>query len=232
MAKSGTQYVCQSCGAVSNKWSGKCESCNEWNTLVEEKSASGPPLGRSAKPDKGKAQIIELTSLAGEAEAPPRNQTGIKEFDRVIGGGFVPGSAILLGGDPGIGKSTILLQAAAALAEHGKQVVYISGEEAIAQLRMRASRLGLSEAPVKLGAETNVADILTTLKKETADVSRFDPDGLVAHHRKRTRHRLPGPGRRPGVDPSYQISRHRAGAGRTYHQRGPNRRPACFGAYG
>ncbi|MGC6511698.1 MAG: DNA repair protein RadA [Parvibaculales bacterium] len=176
MAKSGSHYVCQSCGAVTSKWSGKCESCGEWNTLVEEKSGSTPPLGRAAKSGKGgKAQIIELTSLAGEAETPLRNTTKIEEFDRVIGGGFVPGSAILLGGDPGIGKSTILLQAAAALAQAGKQVVYISGEEAIAQLRMRASRLGLSEAPVKLGAETNVADILATLKKdETPDLVIID----------------------------------------------------------
>ncbi len=164
MARVQNQYVCQSCGAVTSKWSGKCESCNEWNTLSEEKSSAAPPLGRNAKSGKSKAQRIELTSLSGEAESPPRNTTGIDEFDRVIGGGFVPGSAILLGGDPGIGKSTILLQAAAALANQGKEVIYISGEEAIAQLRMRASRLGLADAPVKLGAETNVADIVATLK--------------------------------------------------------------------
>ncbi len=132
--------------------------------MSEEKSSAAPPLGRNAKSGKSKAQRIELTSLSGEAESPPRNTTGIDEFDRVIGGGFVPGSAILLGGDPGIGKSTILLQAAAALANQGKEVIYISGEEAIAQLRMRASRLGLADAPVKLGAETNVADIVATLK--------------------------------------------------------------------
>lgn len=170
MARQSTQYVCQSCGAVTIKWVGKCESCHEWNALQEEKSNATPPIGRSgrgAKADKGKAQIIALTTLAGEATNPPRSKTGIAEFDRVIGGGFVPGSAVLLGGDPGIGKSTILMQAAAALAKQGKNVIYISGEEAIAQLRMRASRLGLADAPVQLGAETNVADILATLKSDT-----------------------------------------------------------------
>lgn len=164
MARQTKQYVCQSCGAVTGKWGGKCESCHEWNTLQEEKTNNTPPIGRGAKATKGKAQIIKLTTLTGEMSDPPRSKTGIAEFDRVIGGGFVPGSAVLLGGDPGIGKSTILMQAMAALAQQGKKVIYISGEEAIAQLRMRASRLGLADAPIHLGAETNVADILATLK--------------------------------------------------------------------
>lgn len=167
MARISTQYVCQSCGAVTNKWVGKCESCNEWNSLQEEKTDKAPPLGRGAKSDKGKAQIISLTTLSGEMADPPRIQTGLSEFDRVIGGGFVAGSAVLLGGDPGIGKSTILMQTAAALAQQGKKTIYISGEEAIAQLRMRAGRLGLADAAVQLGAETNVADILATLKADT-----------------------------------------------------------------
>ncbi len=175
MAKANIQYVCQSCGCVSMKWSGKCEECDAWNTLSEEKSHAAPPLGRGAKTAKGKARIIELTTLSGKAETLPRSKTNIEEFDRVIGGGFVPGSAILLGGDPGIGKSTILLQAGAALAAQGNRVVYISGEESIAQLRMRARRLNLADAPVKLGAQTNVSDILATLKNgDTPDLVIID----------------------------------------------------------
>lgn len=167
MARSQSRYVCQSCGAVTPKWAGKCESCGEWNTVAEERGAQTPPKGKGLKAP-AKARKIALTGLAGENETADRTLTGLDEFDRVIGGGFVPGSAILLGGDPGIGKSTILMQAAAALAQNGKRVVYISGEEAIAQLRMRAARLGLSDAPVQLGAETNAEDIIATLKSEHA----------------------------------------------------------------
>ena len=168
MARTQSKFVCQSCGAVTPRWSGKCESCGAWNTIIEERSNETPPKGKGLK-TATKAQKISLTGLSGDSDTPDRTLSGLNEFDRVIGGGFVPGSAILLGGDPGIGKSTILMQAAAALAEHGKRVVYISGEEAIAQLRMRAARLGLSDAPVQLGAETNVEDIIATLKSEQSD---------------------------------------------------------------
>ena len=168
MARTQSKFVCQSCGAVTPRWSGKCESCGAWNTIIEERSNETPPKGKGLKAAT-KAQKISLTGLSGDSDTPDRTLSGMNEFDRVIGGGFVPGSAILLGGDPGIGKSTILMQAAAALAAYGKRVVYISGEEAIAQLRMRAARLGLSDAPVQLGAETNVEDIIATLKSEQSD---------------------------------------------------------------
>ena len=168
MSRTQSKFVCQSCGAVTLKWSGKCESCGAWNTITEERSNETPPKGKGLKAIT-KAQKISLTGLSGDSDTPDRTLSGLNEFDRVIGGGFVPGSAILLGGDPGIGKSTILIQAAAALAACGKRVVYISGEEAIAQLRMRAARLGLSDAPVQLGAETNVEDIIATLKSERSD---------------------------------------------------------------
>ena len=168
MSRTQSKFVCQSCGAVTSKWSGKCESCGAWNTITEEQSNETPPKGKGLKAAT-KAQKISLTGLSGDSDTPDRTLSGLNEFDRVIGGGFVPGSAILLGGDPGIGKSTILMQAAAALAARGKRVVYISGEEAIAQLRMRAARLGLSDAPVQLGAETNVEDIIATLKSEQSD---------------------------------------------------------------
>ncbi|WP_339829453.1 DNA repair protein RadA [uncultured Parvibaculum sp.] len=169
MAKASRNFVCQSCGAASPRWSGRCEACGEWNTIVEEAGATG---GIGAGPAKAggraKGRRIELVAMSGETADPPRHVTGMAEFDRVTGGGLVPGSAVLIGGDPGIGKSTLLLQAMAALALKGGAAVYISGEEAIAQVRMRARRLGLGEAPVQLGAETNLKDILGTLESGTA----------------------------------------------------------------
>ncbi|MEM8648365.1 MAG: DNA repair protein RadA [Pseudomonadota bacterium] len=158
MAKTTSRFVCQACGAETRKWSGKCESCGEWNSISEEAVTSA--LGGGTSP---KGRRITLTGLKGEAEAPPRLATGIGELDRVTGGGLVPGSALLVGGDPGIGKSTILLQAVASLSKAGPRVVYISGEESIAQVRLRAERLGIADADVLLAAETNVPDILATL---------------------------------------------------------------------
>lgn len=164
MARAARQFVCQSCGAVTSRWAGRCESCGEWNSIVEE---AGADSGIGARPGASgkKGRHIELVSMAGESVDPPRLSTGMEEFDRVLGGGLVPGSALLVGGDPGIGKSTLLLQASAALARRGADTIYISGEEAIAQVRMRARRLGLAEVPVQLAAETNLKDIIATLEK-------------------------------------------------------------------
>src|SRR5216684_2783978 len=166
MAKARASFVCQSCGAVYPRWQGKCEACGEWNTIAEEAGAkdSVPAAQRTSR--KGRA--FKLEPLAGEAEEAPRTPSGIAEFDRVTGGGFVRGSVLLLGGDPGIGKSTLLIEAAATLARTGRRVIYVSGEEAIGQLRMRAARLGLASANVELAAETNVEDILATLKDAAA----------------------------------------------------------------
>ncbi len=163
MARAISEYVCNNCGHVTTKWSGKCEACGQWNTISEMAGSAAPPIGRGAKKTKGKS--VELAPLAGNDKEPERRKSGIGEFDRVLGGGLVPGSATLIGGDPGIGKSTLLLQAAAAVSKSGGKVIYVSGEEALAQLRMRASRLGLSDANVELAAETNVADIIKTLEK-------------------------------------------------------------------
>jgi len=163
MARPVSEYVCNNCGHVTTKWSGKCEACEQWNTISEMAGSAAPPIGRGAKKAKGKS--VELAPLAGNDKEPERRRSGIGEFDRVLGGGLVPGSATLIGGDPGIGKSTLLLQAAAAVSKSGGKVIYVSGEEALAQLRMRASRLGLSDANVELAAETNVADIIKTLEK-------------------------------------------------------------------
>src|SRR5690606_3555474 len=147
--------------AVAARWQGRCDACGEWNTLAEE-MAEPAGIGGPAKALR-KGRAVPLESLGAPSEATPRIATGIAELDRVTGGGIVTGSALLIGGDPGIGKSTLLLQAAAALALGGRKVVYVSGEEAVDQVRMRAERLRLSHAPVALIAETNVADILATI---------------------------------------------------------------------
>ena len=160
MAKAKRKYVCQACGSVSTRWQGQCADCLEWNTLAEE----APVTVFSAKHDLSTGgRRVQLVGLDTEIELPPRLNSGIKEFDRALGGGFVIGSATLLGGDPGIGKSTLLLQTAANLARAGRRVVYISGEEAADQVRLRARRLGLGDAPVELASATSVRDILTTL---------------------------------------------------------------------
>ncbi len=159
MSKRGLSFVCQNCGAAFTRWQGKCEACSEWNTLTEEGAES--PAGPGRKPAKGR--LFALEPLAGAAHEAPRLPSGIAELDRVTGGGFVRGSVLLVGGDPGIGKSTLLIQATAALARAGHRAVYISGEEAVAQVRLRAERLGLAGAAVELAAETAVEDIVATL---------------------------------------------------------------------
>ena len=162
MAKSRSSFVCQACGGVTTRWQGRCDACGDWNTIVEELTDSG--VGAGPKSAKAGGKAANLVPLSGETESAARVVSGIAELDRVTGGGFVMGSALLFAGDPGIGKSTLLLQAAAALANRGKRVVYVSGEEAVAQVRLRAQRLGLSEAEVLLAAETNVEIILATLE--------------------------------------------------------------------
>ncbi|WP_420344203.1 DNA repair protein RadA [Paenirhodobacter sp.] len=172
MAKAAAQFTCTACGATHRKWSGKCEACGAWNTIIEEAPLSSGPASRSLGAAKGKR--IALSTLSSHEAPPPRTRSGMEEFDRVLGGGLVPASAILVGGDPGIGKSTLLLQAVAAFARRGLKALYISGEEAAEQVRMRAGRLGLSDAPVGLGAETNLRDILTTLEAEKPDLVVID----------------------------------------------------------
>jgi DNA repair protein RadA/Sms len=170
MAKPSATFVCQSCGAVTGKWAGRCESCNGWNTIVEEGAA--PPIGAGAG-RRARGRKFALEDLKTEDAPPPRRPTGVAEFDRVCGGGLVPGSALLVGGDPGVGKSTLILQALARYAKSGGSAVYISGEEAMAQVRMRALRMGLADAPVQLGSATCVEDILSTLESGP-------PPGIVA----------------------------------------------------
>ncbi|HET6308044.1 MAG TPA: DNA repair protein RadA [Rhodopila sp.] len=161
MAKPIARFVCQSCGAVTPKWAGRCETCGEWNTIAEEAIVARP--GPAAKAQAGRA--VAFVGLDGGIEPPPRAAIGIAELDRVLGGGLVPASAVLVGGDPGIGKSTLLLQAAAQLARSGRRVLYISGEEAIDQIRLRARRLGVADSPIELAAAINVRDIAAALEQ-------------------------------------------------------------------
>lgn len=155
-------FTCTACGAVHSKWSGRCEACGAWNTIVEEAPLSAAPKALGA----GKGRVIALSDLASPEPEAPRTASGMAELDRVLGGGLVPASAILVGGDPGIGKSTLLLQAAAAFARAGLKSLYVSGEESAGQVRMRAQRLGLGTAPLLLAAETSLRDILATLEAE------------------------------------------------------------------
>jgi DNA repair protein RadA/Sms len=166
MARAKSSFVCQACGSAYSRWQGRCESCGEWNTVAEEIVESG--VGAGPKSAIAGARPATLVPLSGEIESAARVETGIAELDRVTGGGFVVGSAILVGGDPGIGKSTLLLQGAAALAARGKRVVYVSGEEAVAQVRLRAQRLELGNQPVELLSETSVEIILATLQQGPA----------------------------------------------------------------
>jgi DNA repair protein RadA/Sms len=170
MAKPKKTFVCQACGSSANRWQGQCADCGEWNTLVEEAA----PTTFSQKHDlsSGGSRLM-VESLAGSEALPPRLSSGIAEFDTALGGGLVAGSASLIGGDPGIGKSTLLLQVAARLALAGKSVAYVSGEEATGQVRLRAARLGYADAPVSLAAATSVRDILTTMSAGPA------PDLLI-----------------------------------------------------
>lgn len=172
MVKTILSYRCVNCNSAHKKWAGRCDSCGEWNSIKEEAPLATGPKGKTLGANKGRKIILgDLSTI----DAPlKRSSIGINEFDRVLGGGLVPASAILVSGDPGIGKSTLLLQAAADFARTSKKVIYISGEEASSQIRMRAQRLGLTDASVLLATETNLRDILTTLEEEKPDLAIID----------------------------------------------------------
>lgn len=157
--KSHPQFMCTACGAVQAKWTGQCEACKEWNTIKE---IDLPAHGDSRQVRDG-GKLLKWHSLKGKNNHIERIHTGIGEFDRVLGGGLVPGSIVLVGGDPGIGKSTLLLQAAAYLTQQEEGVVYISGEESVDQIRMRAKRLGIENASLSLASSINLSDILNSL---------------------------------------------------------------------
>ncbi|MBV9997306.1 MAG: DNA repair protein RadA, partial [Caulobacteraceae bacterium] len=172
MARDGAVFICQGCGAVAARWAGRCAACGGWNTLVEE--AQSRPPGALAPARGAKVRGMAFEALADAAPPPARLTTGVGEFDRVCGGGIAAGSAILVSGDPGVGKSTLLLQVCAQAALRGAACAYVSGEEAIEQVRSRAHRLGLAAAPLRLAAETALRDIVEGLKRERFDLVVID----------------------------------------------------------
>jgi DNA repair protein RadA/Sms len=183
MVKTKKRFVCQECGSISPRWQGQCADCGQWNTLIEDV----PATVFSQKHDLSRGgRAVAFEPLNAPTQLPVRKSTGLAEFDRALGGGLVPGSAVLLGGDPGIGKSTLLLQTAATIARGSKEggrkdVVYVSGEEAAGQVRLRASRMGVADAPIRLASETSVRDILTTL-------GQGDPPALLVIDSIQTMH--------------------------------------------
>ena len=169
MAKSKTIYTCTECGGQSPKWQGQCPQCGVWNTLVETIATPAPARFQSVA---GKTGTVRRLASVDAAETP-RFATGVDEFDRVLGGGLVPGGVILLGGDPGIGKSTLLLQAMAAIGA-ARSTLYVTGEESVEQVALRAQRLGLVNAPVSLLAEVQLEAIIATIAKEKPEVVVID----------------------------------------------------------
>ena len=197
MARSASQYHCQSCGTVSPKWAGKCDACGGWNTLVEERIEQIPG---QTKRTTAKTVELKLLSAANVEGAYKRHLTNIEEFDRVTGGGLVPGSAVLIGGDPGIGKSTLLLQLVCELGLAGQKTAYITGEESVEQVRMRALRLGLQNAEAGLAAATNAADIAETVRK-TPDLDLLVIDSIQTMF-------VPGLDSAPGTVSQVRASAH------------------------
>ena len=226
-------YVCAACGAASAKWAGRCEACGAWNTMPRTSGLGGGPAGRTLGAARRRRMAVERPRRARAAGAAAR-ASGIAELDRVLGGGLVPASAVLVGGDPGIGKSTLLLQAAAAFARGGAQAIYVSGEEAPAQVRMRAARLGLADAPLGLAAETNLRDILTTLEAERPDLAVIDSVQTMWADHVESAPGLGRPGARrgPRAHGLRQAARHGGRPGRPRHQGRPDRRPARRRAHG
>ncbi len=161
MPKPASRFVCQQCGHESPKWMGRCPECGEWNSLVEEVVAPAPKRGTAKTAPATGAQPLLLSDVS--VEALPRLSTGIAELDRVLGGGIVPGSLVLLGGDPGVGKSTLLTQVADVLS-HERTVLYVSGEESAHQIKLRAKRLGVTGANLYVLAETNVEAIIAQIE--------------------------------------------------------------------
>jgi DNA repair protein RadA/Sms len=198
MVKTKSQFICQHCGGAHPKWSGQCEHCNSWNCLQEEIIERAPgPAGRA------QGRKVAFETLKSDAAPLSRISTGIPEFDRVLGGGLVPGSATLIGGDPGIGKSTLLLQTACIMATLGQKAAYFSGEESTDQIRMRASRLGLDgpgSEGVGIAILTDAANIAASLEK-SGDTTLAIIDSIQTMH-------LPGVESSPGTVSQVRASAH------------------------
>ena len=185
-------FACQHCGAQSPKWLGRCPDCGAWNSFVEE--TAPPAVRRSAGRRRRSGAAARGCTHDVDIGRRRAARTGISEFDRVLGGGIVPGSLVLLGGEPGIGKSTLLLQAAAHFAANVGPVLYCSGEESEHQIKMRGERLGVGRAPLYLLAETCVERLLEEVERLQAGAAhrRFDPDRVLAEAAVGAGQRRPG----------------------------------------
>ena len=172
MNKKISTYRCQNCNFYYAKWAGKCNECGAWGSVEKDDGSIKPPKNNMFAKRKG--EIILFKKNVSKKELSFRKRTGLKEFDRVLGGGLVNSSAILLSGDPGIGKSTLLLQVANSFSQNGANVIYISGEEAEEQIRMRAERLDHKNSNIKIGSETDLNNILATLETEKFDLLIID----------------------------------------------------------
>lgn len=172
MAKPKKMFACTECSHTSTKWQGQCDGCGAWNTLEEDRG--GPSLSSTSDSQMMGGRQIEMLKLSGTISNPDRRSTGIGELDRVLGGGLVAGSTILMSGPPGIGKSTLLMQAAASCAGGGLTVAYISGEEAVDQIRLRAQRMNCADSNVQLAHENSVRDILSTMRTVRPDILIVD----------------------------------------------------------
>jgi DNA repair protein RadA/Sms len=179
MARSATIFACQTCGAQSSKWLGRCPECGQWNSYVEEVRAE--PARPVAASGAAAAAVPIANASAGEAEERPRLSTGLPGLDRVLGGGLVPGSVVLLGGEPGIGKSTLLLQAGRGLAQTSRDVLYASAEESVQQVRLRGERLGIHEEHLLVLSETDVSRVLAEAEARTPAVLVIDSIQAVQH---------------------------------------------------
>jgi DNA repair protein RadA/Sms len=173
MPRATTVHVCSACGAEAPRWLGQCPGCGEWNTLVEEQRSAPAAKGRAAAPARAAAaKPVRLSDV--QAVRHVRHTTGIKELDRVLGGGLVPGSLVLIGGSPGIGKSTLTTAALGNLAASGRKVLYVSGEESAAQVKLRAQRLGPAALSVPIVADTDLDAVLATIEAERPEVCVVD----------------------------------------------------------
>src|SRR5215212_4205764 len=175
MPRATTVHVCSACGAETPRWLGQCPGCAQWNTLVEETRAPATTSGRARGATAPRASAVKPVPLSAvQAVRHVRLQTGIGEFDRVLGGGLVPGSLVLIGGSPGIGKSTLTSTALGNLAAAGRRVLYVSGEESAAQVRLRAERLGETALRVPVVADTDADRVLATIEAERPDACVVD----------------------------------------------------------
>ena len=237
MAKEKTCYVCASCGYETARWLGCCPDCGEWNTFEERKTVSQTPVASKTAEKAAryqttqKSEAIPLSQV--QERSMPRSSTGNEELDRVLGGGLVPGSAILIGGDPGIGKSTLLLQVAGSLSRQCR-VLYVSGEESAHQIKMRASRIGVPQDTLYVLTENDVESVLEKCGRMQPDVlvNRLHPDHGIPGQRQRAGKRVAGASERGRHRALCQGNRHiGVHRGARYKGRKPCG-PARAGAHG